>query len=264
MVKSFVKKNSGIEYYESGTGQPILFIHGVGSTFESFQYQFRKISGRLIAINLPGYGNSDNLEIYSFDSIYEVLRNFIENLGLTNLSILGHSLGGMLAIDYVCRDISNIRKICLIGTTPYFGGRSKEFEDEFLRVRLEPIKSGMPMSQLAKISAKKLTGPGVSDEVLRKIEKQIGSVKPETWEVSLRSLIGFNRKEELKLISKPCLLIAGEHDNNAPVGTMEKMHKSISHSTFLKVKNVGHMVQMEAPEIVNDVLEGFFWGPKNG
>ena len=264
MEKSSVKKNFGIEYYESGIGQPILFLHGVGSTFDSFQYQFGKISGRLIAINLPGYGNSDSLEVYNFDNIYAVLRNFIKNLGLKDLYILGHSMGGMLAMDYVCRDNSDVRKVCLIGTTPYFGGRSKEFEDEFLRVRLEPIKLGMSMKQLAKVSAKKLTGPNVSDEVLQKIENQIGSLEPETWEASLRSLIGFNRKEELKLISNPCLLIAGEHDKNAPVATMEKMHKSISQSTFIKVKNVGHMVQMEAPEIVNDALEDFFGKQKNG
>ena len=200
-----LKKASGIEFYESGSGQPILFLHGVGSTYESFQYQFGKISGRLIAVNLPGYGKSDSLEIYNFDTIYEALRNFIDALGLRNFSIVGHSMGGMLAIDYACREISNIKKLCLIGTTPYFGGRSKEFEEEFLRVRLEPIKSGMTMKELAKISSKKLTGPKVSNEVIRKIEKQIGSVKPATWEASLRSLVGFNRKEELKLI-EACLV----------------------------------------------------------
>ena len=173
-------------------------------------------------------------------------------------------MGGMLAIDYACREISNIKKLCLIGTTPYFGGRSKEFEEEFLRVRLEPIKSGMTMKELAKISSRKLTGPKVSDDVLRKIEKQIGSVKPATWEASLRSLVGFNRKEELKLISKPFLIIAGEHDKNAPVATMKKMHNSIPCSTFHEIKDIGHMVHMEAPEVINNLLEDFFEEPKNG
>ena len=259
-----LKKASGIEFYESGSGQPIVFLHGVGSTYESFQYQFGKISGRLIAVNIPGYGKSDSLELYNFDTIYEALRTFIDALGLRNFSIVGHSMGGMLAIDYACREISNIKKLCLIGTTPYFGGRSKEFEEEFLRVRLEPIKSGMTMKELAKISSKKLTGPKVSDEVIRKIEKQIGSVKPTTWEASLRSLVGFNRKEELKLISKPCLIIAGEHDRNAPVATMKKMHNSIPFSTFHEIKDIGHMVHMEAPEVINGILENFFEEPKNG
>ena len=259
-----LKKVSGIEFYECGSGQPILFLHGVGSTYESFHYQFGKISGRLIAINLPGYGKSNNLELYSFDTIYQALKKFIDTLGLKTFSIVGHSMGGMLAIDYVCREINNVKKICLIGTTPYFGGRSKEFEEEFLRVRLDPIKSGMTMKQLGKISSKKLTGPKAPNEVIRKIEKQLGSLKPATWEASLRCLIGFNRKEELKSLSKPCLVIAGEHDKNAPVDTMRKMHNSIPISTFHELKDIGHMIHMEAPEVVNGILENFFKDPKNG
>ena len=111
-----LKKASGIEFYESGSGQPILFLHGVGSTYESFQYQFGKIPGRLIAVNMPGYGKSDSLELYNFDKIYEALRTFIEALGLKNFSIVGHSMGGMLAIDYACREISDIKKLYLSKT----------------------------------------------------------------------------------------------------------------------------------------------------
>ena len=81
----------------------------------------------------------------------------------------------------------------------------------------------------------------VSNEVIRKIEKQLGSLKPATWEASLRCLIGFNRKEELKSLSKPCLVIAGEHDKNAPVETMRKMHNTIPFSTFHELKDIGHM-----------------------
>ena len=93
--------------------------------------------------------------------------------------------------------------------------------------------------------------------MIRKIEKQLGSLKPATWEASLRSLIGFNRKEELKSLSKPCLVIAGEHDKNAPVDTMRKMHNSIPFSTFHEIKDIGHMIHMEAPEVINGILEKF-------
>ena len=72
-----LKKASGIEFYESGSGQPILFLHGVGSTYESFQYQFGKISGRLIAVNIPGYGKSDSLELYNFDKIFITMSMII-------------------------------------------------------------------------------------------------------------------------------------------------------------------------------------------
>ena len=81
-----LKKASGIEFYESGSGQPIVFLHGVGSTYESFQYQFGKISGRLIAVNIPGYGKSDSLELYNFDT-NDITFDTNLHLRLTNLPL---------------------------------------------------------------------------------------------------------------------------------------------------------------------------------
>lgn len=254
-----LKKISGLEFYETGMGDPVIFLHGVGNTYKSFHYQFGNIPGRLLGINLPGYGNSDKIKNYNFETICEVIKSFTDSLGLRDFCIIGHSLGGMLAIDFACRNKQLIKKLCLIGTTPFFGGGSGKFEKEFFKARLEPLRKGGTMRDIAKVSAKKLVSPNTCDELLQKIESQISSIKPEVWISSLRSLEGFNREAYLGLIDTPCLLIAGEYDQNAPVNTMKKMHESLPNSNFYEIKKVGHMIHMEAPKKVNKLVADFLW-----
>ncbi len=249
-----MSKKAGFEYFESGEGKPILLLHGIGTTLEIFKNQVDKIPGRLIAVNLPGYGNSDGLKHFTFENIYCRLKEFTSCLGLNEFSLMGHSLGGMLSIDFVCRDFNSIEKLYLIGTTPFFGSKSGSFEKEFLKARLDPIRQGKSMRKIANDSIKKLTGPNVSPELLTSLEEQMSSLTPQTWEASVRSLIGFNRKRELLSITKPCCIISGEYDKNAPPRTMQAMSKMLPNSSYYLMEGVGHMMQFEAPELFNKII----------
>ena len=74
---------------------------------------------------------------------------------------------------------------------------------------------------------------------------------------SIRSLIGFNRKNELVRIIKPCCVISGEYDLNAPPTTMKKMSKMLPNSNFYLMQGVGHMMHIEEPQLFNRIISEF-------
>lgn len=98
----------------------LLFIHGNSLSKEIFINQLTSeqfTNYRLVALDLPGHGGSEWIDSYSVNQIVEDLVAFCEQLRLLNLILVGHSLGGHMAIQALTR-LKNIKGLVLIGTPP--------------------------------------------------------------------------------------------------------------------------------------------------
>ena len=88
-------------------GQPILFIHGWPLNHECFEYQYNqlpKLGYRCIGVDLRGFGKSDKPWFgYTYDQLSDDIRVVIDTLGLNNVTLAGHSMGGAIAIRYMAR-----------------------------------------------------------------------------------------------------------------------------------------------------------------
>src|SRR5689334_22885409 len=91
-----LKTSRGIAYRETGTGQALVLLHGIGSQSVSWLNQLETLKGcRLIAWDAPGYGGSDFLaESAPLPAHYaEALHSFLDRLLLKDVVIVGNSLG---------------------------------------------------------------------------------------------------------------------------------------------------------------------------
>lgn len=87
----------GLKVIEGGAGQDVLLLlHGLGATAEVWRDVDAHWPGRWIAPDLPGHGGSDRLERYTFDAMSDELRDLVGPED--RVSIIGHSLGGVLAL----------------------------------------------------------------------------------------------------------------------------------------------------------------------
>jgi 3-oxoadipate enol-lactonase len=82
-------------------------------------------------------------------------------------------------------------------------------------------------------------------------------VPPATYRRALECLVTFDRRANLANITVPTLLVAGEQDRNAPPAVMKNMAEAIPHSTFLEMKGVGHLQNLEAPDDFDGLLLNF-------
>jgi len=98
------KTSNNIAYYRAGNGPTLLMIHGVGLRLESWTAQIQFLSKKftVIAVDLPGHGESNNLRMKSsnLDSYIEEIKLFADEVIEDSCIVIGHSLGALIALSY--------------------------------------------------------------------------------------------------------------------------------------------------------------------
>jgi len=109
--------DQSVVYLECGSGEPLLFIHGVGMQHGAWQPQidaFEK-SHRVIAVNLPGHGGSTPLPVGSqLPDFVEWLQGFLLTLNCGAINIAGHSMGALIAGGYVATHPENVLRVAVL------------------------------------------------------------------------------------------------------------------------------------------------------
>ena len=249
----------GITYREGGEGgETLLCLHGIGGDARSFHHQLGAFKGfKTIAWDMPGYQGSEAWMMPpDFAHLSDRLAAFIDRMG-GPVHLLGHSIGGMLAIEHAISHAEQIKSLTLLATTPRFGGRDDSFKNAFLKARLGPLDAGQTMAQMATETAPQLVGPNTPPEEIALIEAGLADVPMETWRGILQCLVTFDRVADLDIISLPTLAVAGSVDQNAPAPTVEKMAARIKGARYHLMDNAGHMPHQEMPAAFNAVLAEF-------
>ena len=246
-------------YAEQGKGPPLVCLHGIGGDDRGFAAQLASLSDtfRVIAWNMPGYRNSTPLPAFIFSALADALADFLNRLNLPRATLIGHSIGGMVAQEAALTMPDRVDRLVLIGTTPAFGGRDPSFAQSFLKARLAPLDAGQTMAQMAAEAAPHLTGPTASAKTRAAVAQTIADTPETVWRDILTCLTTFNRHDDLHRITRPCLLISGGHDANAPAKTMARMAASLPDAQHLTIETAGHMIQIEAPGQVNTAIRNF-------
>ena len=117
-MKSINLNSETIAYAEEGSGEKtLLFIHGLSSTLDAWKKNIQGLKDdyRCIAVDLPGYGKSSrNSTNYSLSDYGGMLQEFIEKKDLKNVILVGHSMGGQIAMHTVLNYPEDFRKLVLI------------------------------------------------------------------------------------------------------------------------------------------------------
>ncbi len=121
MIKNMFLDQNRISYFDANESlrKTILFIHGNSLGLKSFSRQLTSpdLQGfRLVAIDLPGHGDSSFDEIYNLKKFSLLLSEFVSVLDLTDYVLVGHSLGGHVALESL--EFLNPAGVMVIGTPP--------------------------------------------------------------------------------------------------------------------------------------------------
>ena len=108
-----------IHYYTAGEGEPLVVIHGGGGDARTWLSNIAALAGKytVYAPDLPGYGGSQPLAgDYYIPELTEFVDDFSDNLGLESFNLVGHSLGGAVALNYALEFPYKIRKLVLVSS----------------------------------------------------------------------------------------------------------------------------------------------------
>ncbi len=248
-----------------GAGHTVLMLHGIGGGHLAFAPQVETLASsgyRAVAWDMPGYGHSAPVEPYNFKGLAARCIALIESLQCGQVTLVGHSMGGMVAQEVMARRPELVDKLVLCGTSPSFGKPEGDWQREFIAQRTAPLDAGQTMADLAQVLVPQMTGPVALPEGLRLATHCMAQVNPATYRRALEALVTFDRRANLPNIHVPTLVVAGEFDRNAPPAVMQKMAQAIPGSTYLEMKGIGHLMNLEAPDEFDGMLLNFLNLPR--
>jgi pimeloyl-ACP methyl ester carboxylesterase len=108
-----------VHYYTAGQGEPLVVIHGGGGDARSWISNIEELSEKytVYAPDLPGYGGSQRLAgDYYIPELSDFIGSFASSLGLEKFNLVGHSMGGGVALDYALKSPQKIKKLVLVSS----------------------------------------------------------------------------------------------------------------------------------------------------
>lgn len=264
----FVKwKGSELHYTESGSGFPIVMIHGFGGGGYDFELLDSLLNHKykIIRIDLPGFGLSDFPEEYKNDDdflkIYETFYTFLlDTLRIDSLYVVGNSLGGIMACDLTIHHPDKVKKLILLNSAGYDMAETlKTAHTEIFRLGVVKLalKRGMPYF---------LTKSGIDQLFYNpaNLSEKKSTIQNDMWnrEGNLSQVLAMANSDKfldqhlIKTISCPTLIIWGKNDQIILPKNAERFHKDIKNSTLIMYDSCGHMPMIEKPfQVQRDVLE---------
>ena len=235
---------------------PVTLLHGIGGASWSAVRQ-ALAPDPVLDWPLPGYAGTPPLPETSFAALSAALLARLDQAGIARTDLLGHSIGGMLALDFALRFPGRVRGLVLYATTPAFGGKDPAFAEAFLAERLAPLDAGQDMAQLAEESIRPMLRPGTPEAAVREAVAAMAATPEAAYRATVRCLTTFNRRDDLPRLAMPVLLIAGEADPLAPPRTMARMQAAIPGARLAVLPGCGHFAHLEDPAGFIAALRGF-------
>ena len=241
------------------SGDVIVFLHGIGGNAAYWKPQLSFFGQwfQAVAWNMPGYGTSAALPKMTFPALAESLERLLGTLPAERVHLVGHSMGGMVAQEYMVQQANRIRTLTLFATSSAFGKPDGEWQQNFIRQRLKPLDDGGNMEAVASQMVQGLFGVNPDPALVEAASISIASCPPESYRAAVQCMVSFDRRTELTQIQTPTLLLTGDQDNLAPPSMMGKMAGEITDSRFQCLAGAGHLASLEQTEKFNEVVLEF-------
>ena len=241
-----------IEYITEGEGQPVLLLHGWGSSFDVYRGIINTLKNRcrLFAVNFPGCGESDTMDTpWSLDDYCHFVLKFMAAVGISDPILIGHSHGGRVILKMAADGMVNPPKIVLLDSAGLIPKKSTK-----QKLRAKSFKAIKRVLSLPVIK-------NHSEPLLDKARKHYGSADynaaPEVLRKTLVSLVNTDLRDIIHNIKCPTLLIWGENDTATPLSDAKIIESLIPDSGLCVIKGTGHYSFCEQPYQAHAILNSF-------
>ncbi len=252
------RRGAGLAWCEAGTGEALVFLHGLGGTRTAWAEQLGPLSDdrRCIAWDMPGYGDSDPLDAVTFEAIADRLVDLIDELGVDRADLVGLSLGGMHALHTALRHPDRIGRLVLTNTSPRFGLNGTTAA-EWTAARLAVLDDGMTLRELAPIVLDGLVGASLPGDRRTALIESFARIPEPGFRAAVACLPGHDVLDRLGQIGSPTLVVAGELDTETPPSYSRSLADGIPGAQLVVLAGVGHLAPSEHPEMFNRLVSGF-------
>jgi pimeloyl-ACP methyl ester carboxylesterase len=256
-----------LAFHTSGEGETVLFIHGI----TTYSFLWREIAVSLsqnyntVTLDLLGCGDSDMpLDVdYSLKNHAELVKSFIEKLGLGKVHLVGHDLGGGISQILMVKYPELFCDVTLINTVGY-----NYWPVQPISAMRTPIVRQLAMASLDAGTYRLIVKRGLyykkklNDTLMelfwRPLKRPLGRKAFLHFAKCLNNKDLLEISEGLTKVPLNVMIIRGEADEYLTGAIADKLNENIPSSKLIKIADGGHFIQFDVPEKISGLLSNFF------
>ena len=238
----------------------LILVHGAGGDHTHWPADLRRLSrANVYALDLPGHGRSSGQGRTRVDNYADSVHLFAQTLGLKQASVVGHSMGGSIALTLALRQPRWLAGVVLVGT----GAQLRV--NPLILEGLRPASNESSLTDPSTTDFEAITdmicqwayGPTVSEQILRKGRQQLLSVDRNVIYGDYIACDNFDVIDKVGGIRLPALIIVGSADQMTPPKYGLYLHEQIADSQLVEIRDGGHMMALEQPAEVTQAVARF-------
>jgi pimeloyl-ACP methyl ester carboxylesterase len=238
----------------------IVFVHGAAFDHSVWQWQSRYFAHHgycVLAVDLPGHGRSPGAVRNRIEALADWTAAFIENAGLADAAVVGHSLGSLVALDVALRHADRVSKLALLATSA-----PMPVGEAFIAAARDDSPAALDMQAVwghsRNVALAHSPVPGMS--LLGASRQLNGRARSGVLHADLEACHAYEPvPEKIRQLDVPTLVLAGRRDQMTAFKAGEALAAAIPGATFVAL-DAGHAMMTEAPRETLHALRDFLKG----
>ena len=247
-----------VAWREAGSGEPLVFLHGLGGSRTAWGPQLRGMSDRYrcVAWDMPGYGGAAPIVPLTYAAIAQRLVDLLDTLDIARATLIGLSFGGMHALHTALDHPDRVARLVLADSSPAFGidGTTRE---SWIRDRLAPIDAGGTPADAAEAIVDAITHVQLQGAIRQETVGAFGRISAEGFRAAVMCLPDNDVRARLGEVRSPTLVIVGDHDEETPLSYSQLLADGIPNAELRVLPGAGHLTPAEVPDHFNAALAAF-------
>ncbi|HSJ05359.1 MAG TPA: alpha/beta hydrolase [Longimicrobiales bacterium] len=253
-----------LHYAEHGdrAGNPVILLHGITDSWFSFSLALPLLSSahRAWALDQRGHGDSERPSSgYAAQDFAGDVLAFMDAMDLERATLVGHSMGSLVALETAVAAPGRISRLVLIGSGAYIRSEDTlQLMEQFSRLD-DPV----PAETARDFQMSTIHHP-IPDEFLERAVAESLKVPARVWRDALAGLLAVDYTDRLQDLRMPALLLRGDHDETFPQAAQKTLAARLPNATSRIYPDTGHALHWERPaDFIRD-LEKFLSHGVNG
>ncbi|MGH7845605.1 MAG: alpha/beta fold hydrolase [Candidatus Binatia bacterium] len=249
-----------LHFEVEGAGQPLIILHGLLGSCQNWRTQKKLFSKsyQVFALDLRNHGRSPHSESFNLQVMAEDLRQFMEQHALSTAHLLGHSLGGKVAMQFAANQPERVGKLIFVDIAPKaYKGEHGAILEAMESLDLKVLRSRVEADAAL---APKISEPSMRHFLLKNIARdEKGRLQ---WGIGLNA-ISKNYHETIKGVAltrplvKPTLFIKGENSQYIEEKDIPAVKRVFPRAEVVTIAGAGHWVHIDAPDKFHSVVLTF-------
>lgn len=263
-MTGWTQKNAGpIACLERpGKGRGLVLLHGIGSRAASFSSLLPHLppDWHVIAWNAPGYGGSAPLDAAwpAANDYAEALLGVVEALGLSRFTLVGHSLGALVAASFAARHRDRVARLVLASPALGHGVTLGGALSGPAQARIDDLERLGPHAFARERAARLVHAPQANTDLVAQVREAMAAVTLPGYGQAARMLASGRLLDDIELLDVPTDVIVGAEDAVTPPDGARRAHSAVRparRGRLVLVPGAGHALYQQAPGAFAAVLE---------